>query len=274
VTRTLVSGPRERFAIHGITYDVSTRNTSSIYSEFLPALNGRRIQLLDIPRLIGQLVGLERRVARGGRDSIGHSPGSHDDVANAACGALVQLLSDRRPALVKKSDLLPEDGALPLPKRARYVVAVIAVDERSGSIAVIYAAKSLQGPPDIFILDFDVCPLRGDIFASVSERTRELASQCRANDASIMVPKQLHRHAMAVVTDVNCYKIPETVKAEERLMSVSLHVKLGRVRLCIPAAEKAETSPFAGALNLRAFENVDDALRKAAVLTIAMLDSE
>ena len=63
--------PRERFAIHGITYDVSTRNTSTIYGEFLPALNGRRIQLLDIPRLIGQLVGLERRVQRGGKTALG-----------------------------------------------------------------------------------------------------------------------------------------------------------------------------------------------------------
>src|SRR5271170_453269 len=96
-THMLANWPRERFAIHGITYDVSTRNTSTIYGEFLPALNGRRVQLLDIPRLTGQLVGLERRVQRGGRDSISHLPGSHDDVANAACGALVQLLNDRRP---------------------------------------------------------------------------------------------------------------------------------------------------------------------------------
>ena len=142
-----------------------TRNTSTIYGEFLPAFNGRRIQLLDIPRLIGQLVGLERRVARGGRDSIGHQPGSHDDVANAACGALVQVLSDRRPALVRKSDLLNEDGALPLPRKVRYVFAVVAVDEKTGSIAVIYAAKNMPGLlPELLLLDFDVSPLRGDIF--------------------------------------------------------------------------------------------------------------
>ena len=57
--------PRERFAAHGITYDVSTRNKSQIYAEFLPALNGQRVRLLDHPRLIGQLVNLERRTARG-----------------------------------------------------------------------------------------------------------------------------------------------------------------------------------------------------------------
>jgi hypothetical protein len=31
-------------------------------------------------------VGLERRTARGGRDSIDHAPGAHDDLANAVAG--------------------------------------------------------------------------------------------------------------------------------------------------------------------------------------------
>ena len=44
--------PRERFASHGITYDVSSRNKSQIYTEFLPALNGQRVRLLDLPRLM------------------------------------------------------------------------------------------------------------------------------------------------------------------------------------------------------------------------------
>jgi hypothetical protein len=34
------------------------------------------------------MVGLERRTARGGRDSIDHAPGAHDDLANAVAGAL------------------------------------------------------------------------------------------------------------------------------------------------------------------------------------------
>jgi hypothetical protein len=100
--------PRERFATHGITYEVSKKNKSAIYLEFLPALNGQRVRLLDIPRLISQLVTLERRTARGGKDSIDHEQGAHDDVANAACGCLVQVIEDRRPALIKRDDLLPE----------------------------------------------------------------------------------------------------------------------------------------------------------------------
>ena len=80
---------REQFERRGVTYRVSERSKSEIYRELLPLLNSRRIELLDLPRLHAQLLGLERRVARGGRDSIDHAPGAHDDIANAAAGALV-----------------------------------------------------------------------------------------------------------------------------------------------------------------------------------------
>jgi hypothetical protein len=66
--------PRERFSTRGISLDVSQRSKSQIYQELMPAINGQRIRLLDSPRLTGQLCGLERRTARGGRDSIDHSP--------------------------------------------------------------------------------------------------------------------------------------------------------------------------------------------------------
>jgi hypothetical protein len=56
-------------------------------------LNSRRVELLDHPKLVAQLVGLERRTARSGRDSIDHAPGAHDDVANAAAGALLGALN-------------------------------------------------------------------------------------------------------------------------------------------------------------------------------------
>jgi hypothetical protein len=38
---------------------------------------------------VTQLTSLERRTARGGKDSIDHAPGAHDDTANAVAGALV-----------------------------------------------------------------------------------------------------------------------------------------------------------------------------------------
>jgi hypothetical protein len=81
--------PREQFRKHGIEYVVSERVKSDIYRDTLPLVNSGRVELLDHPRLMAQLAGLERRTARGGRDSIDHGPGAHDDVVNAVCGALV-----------------------------------------------------------------------------------------------------------------------------------------------------------------------------------------
>ena len=80
--------PRERFQVHGIRYEPSERTKSDIYRELVAPVNGGRVALLDLPVLRAQLLGLERRVARGGRDSIDHGPGGRDDVANAAAGAL------------------------------------------------------------------------------------------------------------------------------------------------------------------------------------------
>lgn len=84
----------ESFRKASITITPCAKPKSDLYRELLPLLNAKRCSLLDLPRLSSQLVGLERRVARGGRDSIDHAPGSHDDVANAAAGAL--LLSKTR----------------------------------------------------------------------------------------------------------------------------------------------------------------------------------
>ena len=67
--------PRERFREHGISYEPAQKSKSYLYRDLLPVINSRKIDLLDDARLLVQLVGLERRTARGGRDSIDHAPG-------------------------------------------------------------------------------------------------------------------------------------------------------------------------------------------------------
>ena len=78
--------PKERFRDHGISYEPAQKPKSDLYRDLLPAINSRKIDLLEHPRLLTQLVSLERRTARGGRDSIDHAPGAHDDLANAVAG--------------------------------------------------------------------------------------------------------------------------------------------------------------------------------------------
>lgn len=82
---------KEPFRAHGITYESAAKPKSDLYRDFLPLVNSRKADLLDHPKLLQQLVGLERRVARSGKDSIDHSPGAHDDIANAVAGALTSV---------------------------------------------------------------------------------------------------------------------------------------------------------------------------------------
>jgi hypothetical protein len=264
--------PRERFASHGITYDVSSRNKSQIYTEFLPALNGQRVRLLDLPRLTGQLVGLERRTARGGRDSIDHEPGGRDDVANAVAGVLTLLIADRRPALVRQGDMLKGGAAVSVPTWANAVVAVLQVDDK-GQAAVVYTANSPGRSPPLLIVDFDRGPIRHGLFTDILARILALAAQCNTSDAFVFVPAHLQDHAEAGGL-VTVAIPPEFEKPELRLFSVAQAAGDGKVRICTPAHEKAQTAPFAGALNFRAGEDVSDPLRAAAILAVSLgLDS-
>jgi hypothetical protein len=104
------SWPTEAFAKVGIVYRPSAEAKSRIYERLLPALNSGRIRLLDHPRLKAQLLALERRTSRGAKDSIDHPPGQHDDVVNAAAGALV--LASAGPGIVT---VAPQGGHKPNP---------------------------------------------------------------------------------------------------------------------------------------------------------------
>lgn len=102
---------REPFRKQGVTYELAEKVRSELYRDLLPALNSGQAELLDLPVLINQLVSLERRVARSGRESIDHPPNGHDDLANAVAGALslvkersrstVAMILRRRPAAMR-----------------------------------------------------------------------------------------------------------------------------------------------------------------------------
>jgi len=88
--------PEGAFREHGITYEASELDKSSIYLECLPAFAERRVTLIDDKRLITELRMLERKPRSGGRaDVVDHAPNMHDDAANAACGALRLADADR-----------------------------------------------------------------------------------------------------------------------------------------------------------------------------------
>jgi hypothetical protein len=56
--------PAERFRERDVTYEPCATSKSDLYRDALPLINAKRIDLIDHPRLVAQLVGLERRMAR------------------------------------------------------------------------------------------------------------------------------------------------------------------------------------------------------------------
>ena len=185
----------------------------------LPLLNAKRVELLEHARLSAQLVNLERRTSRGGRDSIDHSPGGHDDIANAVAGVLVMLDLDRRASLVNQSDVLSDGAGVPLPTHAECVIAVLAADAR-GMIAVVYGARTRTKPPVLLITDFDVEPIRQGLFAAIADRLDALAMRSHARMAFVYAPPGMRRHAVPAATGgFDVQEIPQELIDEEPLIS-------------------------------------------------------
>jgi hypothetical protein len=109
------SWPGDEFQKHGIEYKPSEKPKSGLYLDLLPALNSGRVELPPDDRLVNQLIGLERRTARGGRDSIDHPPGSHDDRANVIAG----LVSTKATSSYDLETFINGSRADDKPKRTR-----------------------------------------------------------------------------------------------------------------------------------------------------------
>ena len=91
---------RQDFGDLGIEYRVCDQPKSALYEQLEPLLNAGEVELLDVPKLQEQLLGL---VWRGSK--IDHMPGEHDDIANAAAGA-VWLASQRHAVVPNIGDAL------------------------------------------------------------------------------------------------------------------------------------------------------------------------
>ena len=86
--------PADEFKRHGIQVEQSAKPKSDLYRDALAVFNSGQVELPPDDRLANQFASLERRTARGGKDSIDHSPGGHDDRANVVAG----LMQSSKPA--------------------------------------------------------------------------------------------------------------------------------------------------------------------------------
>jgi hypothetical protein len=94
--------PREQFRKHGVNYEPSDKTKNELFLDLLPYVNSPRSIFSTTTSCSIKLVALERRTSRGGKDSIDHPPGGHDDLANAVAGALILALAKKSPMRATK----------------------------------------------------------------------------------------------------------------------------------------------------------------------------
>jgi hypothetical protein len=254
--------PRARFSEHGIAFEQSARPKSDLYCDLLPLLNAKRVELLDNPRLAAQLVGLERRTARSGRDTVDHTPGG---LANVVAGVLVGLDLDRRPALVKQSDMLDAGRPVKIPDVISTFVAVLCVD-KAGMCASVRAAKTLYGPCSLIILDFEAGPLHSGALERLTSFS-QFECRCR-NGILAIVPEGFAAGGSFI--GCRAIEIIDRRLPELQLFSAARMIDRGSVKLGPLAEEKTRGLPIGAALDFRAGENIEDPLRCAVLTTIAV----
>jgi hypothetical protein len=253
--------------VHGIEYAPSEKSKSEIYRDLLPFLNSRKTELLDLPRLATQLIGLERRTARGGRDSIDHAPGTHDDIANCVAGALLLAIA-APPALWRQEALLIDGAPSPMPAWCSVVFAVLVVD-RGCDAAVVYFAWTVTGAgPLLTMIDWEAAPLTPVLFNGLATRLLDFAQAMKAQSAMLFTSGVLAAEAERLGYHA---EVIDRIAAEDDALlalAAAVHIGAGRVKITAEALSKAEHHPLSF-LDATAGDG-DDPLRAAALIGVAL----
>jgi hypothetical protein len=258
--------PVARFSEHGIEFIQCARPKSALYQDLLPLINAGRIELLEHSRLSSELCNLERRTARSGKDSIDHSPGGHDDVANAVAGVLTNIDLDRRPALVDMKKVVGGDGnGATEPRHLQYVLLMIA--DNGPDIGVVFAG-SVRSDYDngrhepLFVLDVDTLYFKPGLFGELTTRLIDHAAYWHAR-AVIFAPEHLAPAIERFGLPVEM--LPPHFDAETLVPYTSEMIDRGLVKFCSATVAKMQSRPIAAAMSLRAGDAAEGALRQALV---------
>jgi hypothetical protein len=242
--------PSERFWAHGIEYAPSEKPKSNIYRDLLPLLNSGKTELLDLPRLVTQLTGLERRTVRGGRDSIDHAPGSHDDVANCVAGSLLLAIA-AAPALWRQEALLIEGSPSPIPSRSDVVFAVLMAGKCGDAAVVYFALSRIRGESLLTIVDWVAAPLMPVLFNGVVARLTDLAKATRAWGGILFTSGVLADEVRRLGYRA---EVIDSLAAEDDgllALAAAVHIGAGRVKITAEALAKAEHHPLGATRMIR-----------------------
>jgi len=292
--------PVVRFKEHGIVFEQCARAKSDLYLDALALINARRVELLDNRRLYMQLVGLERRTARSGRDSVDHAPNGTDDLANSVCGVLVGLDLDRRPALIKRQQLLDDERPVE-PRNIYGILGLLWVTmDGMAAWAISGCAGQLDAPTQV-LLDYAMKPWSFEVLDEIAARMDEEAETALAGNhnaktrgtgigSCLLVPTQLQGAAnLALAKAFSGHAEQQPWYRNRRvgadaledswfddlsgtMLTATAQVGQGRVKLSPHAAEKAGGVPLLGSLSIKAGEDIAaNPLRLALMVLFAQL---
>ena len=253
--------PLERFAEHGIHYETETRPTSDIYKEAVPLFTASRVELLDNAKLVAQLIALERRIAKSGKESIGHATNAHDDLANSVCGALTLAGGNYDTLLTRYADFLVDKKPVEIPRACRAVFATITVDPE-GRAAVAYFALTKILPATLILADFETGRYDTGIYERAATRLEQLADAHHAIQIPIYADAELAKDGSARGCDVT--SLAQLTTREGLGAIAASYVEAGRVKISEDADAKARKEQHGLSLDFR-FAKDDDPLKLAII---------
>src|SRR5262249_35840575 len=149
---------------------------------------------------------------------------------NAACGVMTELIDDRRPALIKPDNLLHDGQAIEPPVVCNVLFGTMAIDDKTGALATVYAAYAPDFPPPLPIGDVAIGHAAAATRAATADRLRELAARCRARDVRLYIPAPLLPSARSA--GVYAEAIPKQfADPAEMAIAAAGHIGLGQVKL-------------------------------------------
>ena len=237
----------EGFAKEGITYQASERDRSALYLDALPLFASGRARLLDSPRLIHQLISLERRTGRSGRDRVDHGPGGHDDLANAAAGALVLASASGTPVLWRGTDLLWRTQPIRWPVRVVAIYATAAIDDRALAVCFWASGGGRYGTPGrVVLIDFFIAALPEllTVASRLAALAMELPSAHRPEVLGICCPSVLAPHAIHGGLTVFADGDNALARRELLLLAAAAQLGAGGVKISDRANETALHTPL------------------------------
>jgi hypothetical protein len=257
--------PRARFLAYGISYEPSEKPKSDLYKEALPLLSSARVELLDHQRLLNQFASLERRTARGGRDSVDHPPHSKDDLSNSVAGVLV-LVHASGSALWSRSALPVIVSA---PAHVGLLFAVIVNNQHVAGVT-FFAGSRLPGG-GLYLLDIQQVPLAPDLFHGVVSRLAELGDECGCPQSRQMLFTGSTELSAAFERSGYRSQVIEFIKDPLLPVSCAAHITAGRLRVH-ERVLLSQSVPL-GFLQGGAAVDPDDVISLSFLCGVAMLDT-